>query len=187
MTAVDPAVQLIVRAALSMLFAWAALHKIRDAPAFRTALATYALLPGNWTVPAATLLTAAEATVVAALWIPGLDRAGAGGAAALLLLYAGAISLNLLRGRREIDCGCAGAARRQPLSAWLVARNVAIAAAALAATLPAATRPLKWVDAVTIVAGVAASVLLHAAAEALLATAPRIARLRPMRQVLPHA
>ena len=39
----------------------------------------------------------------------------AAAAALLLALYAGAIGVNLARGRRDIDCGCGGPASRQPI------------------------------------------------------------------------
>ena len=47
------------------------------------------------------------------------------GGAALLLAYAAVMAINLVRGRRFIDCGCGGAA--QPLSLGLVLRNVVLA------------------------------------------------------------
>ena len=51
---------------------------------------------------------------------------------ALLVLYSAAIAINLLRGRRDIECGCGGAATHVPLSGWLLARNAALMATALA-------------------------------------------------------
>ena len=184
---VDPALQLTIRAGLSLLFAWAAAHKVRDAARFRATVASYALLPGNWTGAAAALLIAGELSVAVALWIPPLMRSAAAAAAALLLLYAGAIAVNLLRGRRDVDCGCAGAARRQPISGWLVGRNLVLAAAALFATLPAAARTLTWIDAVTIAAGATAAALLYAAVDALLANGPRVALLALPRRAVPDA
>jgi hypothetical protein len=49
------------------------------------------------------------------------------GAAALLLLFALAMGINLRRGRRHIDCGCFQSALEQTLSWTLVMRNAVLA------------------------------------------------------------
>lgn len=173
--ALDPALQASLRAALSLLLLSAAVHKLRDLERFRSALAAYELLPSSWVAPAAIGLVAAELGLAAGLcWTPaapGIALATAG----LIALYAGAVAVNLGRGLRDIDCGCAGPSRRQPLSPGLVLRNVVLAAAAAACALPAGSRPLTWVDAVTIAGSVAALALSYAAAEDLFAAASRTA------------
>jgi hypothetical protein len=105
------------------------------------------------------------------------------GAAALVLLclivvFTGAIALNLARGRRDLDCGCFGPLLRQPLSGWLIARNGLLALLVLAAFTPVGGRPLASLDYLTIVAAAAALVILYGAANYLLATAPKVATLR---------
>jgi len=165
--AVDPAVQLCGRAALTLLFSSAALHKLRDVERFRAALAGYELVPRLWTVPLGGLLIGAELAIAAGLWLPGVASAAALGAALLLAVYAGAIVVNLRRGRRDIDCGCGGPAGRQPISAWLVWRNAGLAGVAVLSALPAAGRSLTWVDGLTVVAGMATLALLYTAAEGL--------------------
>jgi uncharacterized membrane protein YphA (DoxX/SURF4 family) len=175
--AIDPAIALVARASLALLFARAAVHKVRDAPAFRSALAGYRLLPGNWAAPAAYALVALEVAVSVGLCLTALTRPAAVAAAGLLLLYAAAIGANLLRGIRDIDCGCTGAAREQPLSIRLVVRNGLLASVAVAVALPVTGRALTWVDATTVVAGVSAAALLYAALEGLLAGAERSAAL----------
>ena len=175
--AIDPALQLTLRAALSLLFVWAASHKLADRAGFRSTLAEYELLRARWLEAVAVLLMSAEVGVATALWFPTVAAIGALAAGGLLVLYAGAIAINLRRGRRHIDCGCTGAAGRQPLSGWLVARNGLLVCTALAAALPAGGRALTWVDDLTVVAGVAALALLYAAADGLLAAAPTTAAL----------
>ena len=91
----------------------------------------------------------------------------------LLLVYSGAIVLNLARGRRDIDCGCAGPARRQGLHEMLVVRNAAYVALAFAATLPSAVRALGWLDFFTVAAGALALTTLSLAVDELAAIAPR--------------
>ena len=94
------------------------------------------------------------------------------GGAAMLLAYAGAMTINLVRGRRFIDCGCGGAT--QPLSVGLVMRNVVLAAAALIALVPAPARPLGWLDITSMIAGVLVLGALYAATNQLLAARARL-------------
>jgi hypothetical protein len=76
--------------------------------------------------------------------IPGGQPAGAVIAVALLALYAGAMGVNILRGRTRIECGCGGAPNL--LSPVLLARNAVLAAIA---AIPVATGggPLAFGDA----------------------------------------
>ena len=141
--ALDPTLHLTLRAALSLLFLWSASHKLRDAAGFQGVLANYRLLPDRWIASTVAVLVAAELCVAGGLWLPGLGADAACATAGLLALYAGAIAINLIRGRRDIDCGCAGVAAHQPLSAALVVRNGVFAAAALASALPVAPRSLR--------------------------------------------
>lgn len=173
-TVSDPTISIMLRAALTLLFVWAASHKLRDREAFRTALADYELLPHRWLSSIAALLVGAELSFAVGLCIPGAAAAAACASAGLLALYAGAIGINLIRGRRDIDCGCAGPMRRQPISTALVLRNVALAGAALACSLPASSRTVTWVDGITVVASVITLALLYAAIDGLLLTAPQI-------------
>ncbi len=174
----DPALVLLLRAALALLFSVAAVHKARALREFRAVVGAYRLLPAGLVAPAAIALPAVETAVATALCTPRLGGAGLLGAAALLLLYAGAMAVNLARGRRDLDCGCLGPARRRPIGPGLVARNLALAAAALGGAAAPGLRPLVWVDAVTVGAGTVALAALWVAAERLAAHAPALARLR---------
>jgi uncharacterized membrane protein YphA (DoxX/SURF4 family) len=90
----DPAIDLTIRATLALLFAVAAVHKLRDMAAFRGTFADYRLLPdaAAWAVPAA------EAAVALLLVAPATSAVGKAGAVALLVAYAAAIGVNLARG-----------------------------------------------------------------------------------------
>jgi hypothetical protein len=167
----DPILALIVRLGLALLFGAAAGHKLRDVGGFRSALERYELLPPVWAVPAGAVLIAAEIGIAVGLLLPRVAPVAAAAAAALLALYAGAIAVNLARGRRDIDCGCGGPARRQPISGWLVARNAVLAAVALRAAWPVTPRSVTWIDAITVAAGVLAIALLYVAADGLIANA----------------
>ena len=170
----DPAIDLTIRAALAFLFAVAATHKLRDMAAFRGTFADYRLIPDAvaWAVPAA------EAAVALLLLAPGTSAIGKAGAVALLVAYAAAIGVNLARGRRHIDCGCAGPHARRPIGAGLVVRNALLAAVALGALAPVHARPLVWIDALTVSGAVLALAALYVAADRLMAYGPALARLR---------
>jgi hypothetical protein len=165
---IDPVLPLVIRAGGALLLASAARHKLRDREGFRAALAGYGLLPG-WSAPfAAGVFVAGELAIGLALL--ATPRAGIA-AAALLALYALAVGVNLARGRRHIDCGCGGAP--QTLSAWLVARNVVLAAGFAACALPADERALVALDAVSVAGGVAALALTWLASDVAIANGGR--------------
>lgn len=178
----EPIIVITLRTALALLFALAATHKLRDLPRFRAALAEYRLLPRGLVGIAAPALAGAELLTTALLAVSPAERPAAGplAALALLLLYGGAVAVNLARGRRDIDCGCAGPGAHRPLGGWLLVRNAALAAAALAAACPVASppRPLLWIDGLTVAGGVATLAMVYAAIERLLANVPGMARVR---------
>jgi hypothetical protein len=105
----------------------AAAFKLRDPGAFADAVAAYRIVPAVLARPIARLLPAVEIAVGAALMFPPSRQWAEGAAAALMLVFAGAMAVNLLRGRREIDCGCGDPSRRQPLGWGLVTRNLVLA------------------------------------------------------------
>jgi len=170
----DPLIALVVEAGLALLLASAALHKLRDLAAFRAVLGAYRLLPEALTAVAAPVIAAVETALALALVVPAWRAAGAIGTIVLLGVYSGAIAINLARGRREIDCGCGAPGTRQPLSAWLLARNALLAAAALLLLVPAAARPLLWVDWLGLVGSLAVLVCAWLAFHRLLAASARV-------------
>jgi hypothetical protein len=170
----DPAIQTALRLALGLLFLTSAWHKIRDFARFRSALANYRILPPRWATASGAAFAAAELCVGFSLLAAAAPRTAALAAAALLGIYSGAIALNLARGRREIDCGCAGPRARRPLSAGLLARNAVLIFLAALCALPLADRTFVWIDALTVTASVASMALLYGAIEATLASASRL-------------
>ncbi len=172
----DPAVDIAFRAALGLLLAVAAGHKLRDLPRFRATLAEYRLLPEPLVAIAAPTVVGMELATAMAL----LDfrTVGACAAATLLLVYAVAIGVNLARGRRHIDCGCAGPTERRAISGGLVARNAALVAVALLGLTPLGSRPLVWIDAITIPGTTLLLVAVYGAVDGLIANATGVVRLR---------
>lgn len=174
----DPVLDTTLRIALALVFVQAALHKLRAPSQFRVTLAAYRLLPERATAVFSLAIAAAEVATALLLVLPAARTIAPWSALALLGVYSIVIGVNLARGRRDIDCGCAGPALRQPLSGWLLLRNAALAATALGGLLRVDPRPLLWIDGISIAGGVLVLALLYASANRLLATAPALARLR---------
>lgn len=147
---IDPLLHLTIALSLFLLFISASQHKRADNRRFAAQLEAYELLPRTLVSGFARLLPWIELAVGILLLVPA-SRAMAGFVAGLLLaVYALAVLLNLLRGRRNIDCGCGGIP--QPLSYWLVLRNGVLVAAAALLTLPVAARALHAADAFAMIA-----------------------------------
>jgi hypothetical protein len=174
--AVDPVVLGAVVGALALVLFAAAWHKLAEPDVFAGALQAYRLLPDAAVAAVARTLPWVEIGVGAALLVPASRRVALFAFAALILLYAGAMAVNLGRGRRQIDCGCGGDAH--PLSWALVARNGVLAAAALVVAGPVLEREFEWLDGVSLVAGVLALYAMYLLFDELLRQFGRIAQLR---------
>ena len=174
----DPVIPLVIALSLAALWLLAAAHKLRAFDAFAEVLADYRLLPAGVTGVCAAAVIGVELCLGIGLLMPFSRNFALAGSALVLVLYAGAIAVNLVRGRRFIDCGCSGFAGQQPLGMWLVARNLLLALMAFAATLPVQGRALVWFDAVAVSAAVCISAFLYAAINRLFTQGPDLARLR---------
>jgi hypothetical protein len=171
----DPVVTLTLRLCFALLFAAAAAHKVRDPLAFRDTLGRYEIVPAALVGPVGVVLMVLEMLVAVTIFFA---RPAALAAAAVLAAYTVGIAVNLMRGRTDLGCGCMGPAASAPISGWLVARNVLLVLLALAAWAPVRTRPLDWMDLLTVVAATATLGACWLAVERMLATAPSLARLR---------
>lgn len=178
MPMMDPVMPLVAVLSLALLWIVAAVQKVRGFAVFSVVLADYRLIPKRATDACAVAVIALELGLGTGLLIPATRSLALVGSALLLVAYAAAIALNLFRGRRFIDCGCMGPVGHQPLSGWLVARNLLLACLALAATLPVQGRVLVWFDAITVSAAIGSAALLYAATNRLIANGPDLARLR---------
>ncbi|MFZ2467599.1 MAG: MauE/DoxX family redox-associated membrane protein [Parvibaculum sedimenti] len=173
---IDPVIDLALRGSLAAILGYAAFHKLRDRATFEGQLAAYALLPEGLVHPTSRALPLIEGA--AALFLLARSEHASLLSAALFLLYAGAMGINLARGRNDIDCGCGGPEGRQTLHWALVFRNLLLALGAFATGLPLAERPLFWPD--DAIAGLSAVALiaLYAALNALIANMPATKRLK---------
>jgi hypothetical protein len=132
---------LAVQIAVGLILASAAIAKLRDRGTFAGVVADYRLAP-DWAVaPIALLLPLAELAIGAMLILGLALPIAVIGGVALLALFAGAIAINLQRGRTTIDCGCSLTASGQSIHPLMVWRNLGLGLAlmfSLPLTLPLA-------------------------------------------------
>jgi hypothetical protein len=134
---------LAARVLLGAVFFQAGLQKVRHHREWGGVVANYRVLP-SWLVPAFSYcLPVGEIALGATLW---LGQGAIGGAAVacagvLLVLFSGAVGVNLIRGRAQIDCGCFQSSMRQSLSGWLLVRNGALVAIAAGVLVAGAMTP----------------------------------------------
>ena len=178
MIPLDPTITWTLRLALAALFATAVWHKLRAPGEFAAAVRAYRLVPERVVLPVAALLMASEAAATVLLLAPAGYRSGALLAAAVLALYAGAVAVNLARGRRDLDCGCAGPGARRPASGTLVARNIVVLAGALLLLGPGRDRATTWLDVTTVLAATCTLAALWVGVMGLDANRPALARIR---------
>jgi hypothetical protein len=143
------AVAIAGRTCAALVFLLAAVQKLRHWRLLSGVIANYRLMP-RWSAgPAAALLPPVELLLGIALLLAPLQPWSAVAGIVLLLLFAGAMAINVARGRIHIDCGCGQEFLAQKLGWPLVARNlalVALLAPSLAAPVPAALSEI-WVGA----------------------------------------
>lgn len=121
----------VISFSLAMLWSAAAWHKLQDRAGFTSALLAYELLSPPICRRAGLLLPLLETLIAVCLVVPGSRAPAALLSAILLVTYGAAMAVNLVRGKANIDCGCAGS-EGQVISWWLVLRNVILCCASLA-------------------------------------------------------
>jgi hypothetical protein len=156
----DPLFLEVCRFLLAGTFALAAWAKLRAREEFVGVVRNFRILPHALATPFATALPMVEAAVAIGLLVGPAVPAAAGGAAFLLLLFLSAIVVNLLRGRREIDCGCFRSGLRQTLGWGLALRNAALAGTAV--WLASGPATLREATAADLLLGLVASAVLMA-------------------------
>jgi hypothetical protein len=150
-----------IRTLVALVFLTAAVGKMRNWPIFQGVVANYRLLPQFLVGPVAYALPPVEALIGTALATGGLAPWSDAAAASLLGAFAVAMGINLMRGRRHIDCGCFQGTLRQPLSWILVSRNALLALLLVAAGAAPPGRPDAWTVLNGLFAGAALFVVLQ--------------------------
>jgi hypothetical protein len=162
---IDPLLPTAIAFGFTVLFIGAAWHKLSARGRFEAILRDYQLLPEFLVRSLSVIMPAIELTLGLG-WVSGLSpRVTALASAALLAMYALAMTINIVRGRIYIDCGCgfgASTDKEQALSLSLVARNILLIGLALLSMIPTTGRDLGIADIAVIVASVLTAILLYA-------------------------
>jgi len=177
----DPVITAGISISMSLLFAVAAAHKLRAPAVFRSAVQEYRLLPKSLSGITSILLIMSEMLAAVLVLIPPLRDVGFAAMAGLLLVYTAGIGINLLRGRRDMDCGCGGPASKHSISGWLVLRNALLFGLVLLGWQPTSGRPMNWLDLLVIGFAVLIASGLYLGMNQLLEQATRMARLQSNR------
>jgi hypothetical protein len=177
---VDPAVAMLISACAALLFASAAVHKLRDLRRFDEIFSAYGLIPGRTRLRLSRLVPLAEGLVAIGMLLDVSRVPAVLCAMALLIAYAAAITLNLSRGRRDLACGCGGPDDRRPIAPWMVWRNILLAWVLALVLLPWGSRPWMLMDLVTIVFGTATCALVYLCMDRLLDHTARMSARLPM-------
>ncbi len=116
------------RTCVGLVFMLAAVQKAMHWRILPGVVANYRILPRWMALPAAALLPPVEMILSILILSAQFRPLPALAAIALLLLFVAAMTVNIMRGRDQIDCGCGEAFLRQTLNWALVARNGLLAA-----------------------------------------------------------
>lgn len=173
MMPLDPALALTAALLLAGILAVAASAKLAAPGAFVGVVRNYRLLPDALSAPFAWALPAVELVTALGLLVPAQRHLAATAATALMLLFAAAMAVNLMRGRSEIDCGCFVGLVRQRIAWPLVWRNMmlALVACTLALAEPGG-RALGALDWLSVAAATLALAILYLAVGRLFGRAP---------------
>jgi uncharacterized membrane protein YphA (DoxX/SURF4 family) len=115
----------------SYLFLVSGWHKLGDLNDFTRSISDYKLAPPSWSPALARGLAVTEFALGLGLLIALTRTPALLLSVALLTIYTLAIAINIFRGRRDLNCGCSGPGREQPIGGWLLGRNLLIIASGI--------------------------------------------------------
>ena len=180
---IDPVVSSVALAATSIITLTLALPKLARQDDQRQVVAGFDLLPHALVAPSALVLPLVEIAAVLAALVPATRSFGAAALAALFVLFALALGINVARGRTDIDCGCNGF--RQPGAAvphsigWAhVARTLLLAGLAALVCMPQSARTVIWFDYLSVLGATLVAVAAFFTLDVLLANRPKLNHLR---------
>lgn len=172
----DPMAVIFCQVSLALIFGLGAWGKLKSLEEFVGVVLNYRFLPEFTARPVAYTLPFFEAAIAVGILIGPVRPFAAMGAFALLAIFSVAMGVNILRGRRYIDCGCLMSVLKQRLSWWLVARNgVLMVMAAWVVAVMVTSRPAVLLDAFAGTAAGIVVVLLYIASGYVLSERPKTA------------
>ena len=122
------------RITIATIFIISSSSKLRHPQTFTAAVARYHLLPPRWTRPFALSLAWLELTLGLLLLFGWQTRFAALASIGLFLLFLVAMGINLVRGRKDLDCGCSGKKHAQKIGWRPITRNIILILLALPLT-----------------------------------------------------
>lgn len=173
----DPFITMTAQYCVALVMLAGGLHKVADIGRFAEVISAYRIIPGCLERPVVVLLIGIELGIGTALIVPRVREQAAWGAACLLGLYFAAIALNILRGRRQLDCGCSFHGRAAGLSGSHLVRNVLLVLLAVVASIAESGRIVGLLDRVQITAAVLCLTLIYLSTDSLLANRADVASL----------
>lgn len=156
---IDPAFNVAVALLFAFFWLTAGLSKVSNLHAFSRTLVAYDIFPASLTSAFSRSIAVTELGITLLLLAPPGRNLGWALSTALLLTYALAMSMNLLRGRHNLDCGC-NLGKPERIGWQLVGRNVALVLISSLMILPSTTRILNLGDHLLVVAVTTVLVLL---------------------------
>lgn len=135
---------LIVRTLLAMIFLIAGTAKLRDLAGFEHAVQGFGWVPARWQQPLARVIPIAEVAVGLGLIIGLVAPWPLIAAIALLAMFTLAVSISLLRGRRDLLCGCFGRRLDRRVGPSLLLRNAALISLALMSLVADQSGAAAW-------------------------------------------
>ena len=165
---------------LALLFVVAGTHKLRHPAQFSELAAQYLPAPLRplWRDGLVYPVGLAEIAIALALLLPLTRGVAAVVAAALLTGYALMMAWQLVQGRRDLRCGCAGPASDVLVSPALVARNLLVAGLGLLLALPLGPMALSGVGILLALCMAGFLAVLYLGAEQLISNSQHMARSR---------
>ena len=147
-----PIIESVTLTIVALIFLAGAGRKLIDLEAFEQAVASYELTNDLITWVLSRLIPFLELSAGLLLLAPKVRDIGALAAICLLVFVTTAVTINLLRGRTELSCGCGGFEEEQPISWNLVLRNLTLIGLVGLAFLKKTETAFSWLDLVTIYA-----------------------------------
>ncbi|BAN25419.1 MauE/DoxX family redox-associated membrane protein [Caballeronia insecticola] len=183
---IDPVLLMVCIASTAIVALAGAVPKWRDPARFRASLEAFALLPAFALKPLSYMLPLLETAGALGLLFADTRVPSAVVLGALFTLFALALTINILRGNTDIDCGCSGfiaasqTSERTPraIGWWHVARAYSLAILAACAVFPEAGRALVWFDYLSACACTLFAVAAWFTLDLLLANLPKLDSLR---------
>lgn len=120
-----------LRLLLALIFIVAGIGKSRKLDLFSRQVAAYKVLPSFLVRPVAYFLPWLELILGFLLLFGWHTKIAAALTGFMYAVFTAALSVNLVRGRKDLDCGCFGSQQKHKITRWLVVRDICLMLAAI--------------------------------------------------------